>query len=253
MKSHFQQRRQPATLARMRPKEGAEAVYSKRPSWVKGSISLSDAAFLHDRALRSGVDTVVEIGTASGVSTAVLCDAVARNAGEYTVVTYDISPTFYGDRRRRTGSAAMEMLPADQMAHVKLRNPATALDVRDDYPEDSLGFVFIDAAHKHPWPCLDLLAVLPSLQPGAEVVLHDINLPLINPEWQVWGVKYLFDELDLEKHADPASDTPNIGSIVVPDDKELLRRQVVATMEAHDHEVEVAAETLSLAQPAAGG
>jgi predicted O-methyltransferase YrrM len=224
--------------------EGVDALYGQRPAWAKGSISLSDARFLYDRALQARTETVVEIGTASGVSTAVLCSALAQRAGDYTVATYDISPTFYGDRRRHTGSAAKEMLPAEQMAHVRLRNPATALAVSDDFPEDSLGFAFIDAAHKHPWPSLDLLAILPSLRPGAEVALHDINLPLINPDWQAWGVKYLFDELDVEKHVNPGSETPNIGSIVVPKDKEALRRQVLASIEAHDFEVEVPEETL---------
>ncbi|HWC48517.1 MAG TPA: class I SAM-dependent methyltransferase [Solirubrobacterales bacterium] len=233
----------------MKTQEMADTVYERRPAWAKGSISLSDARFLYDRALKSTAETVVEIGTASGVSTAVLCSAVAQRATEYSIATYDISPSFYGDRRRRAGSAAIEMLPAEQMAHVKLRNPATALDVGGDFPEDSLGFAFIDAAHKHPWPALDLLAVLPSLEPGAEVALHDINLPLINPDWQAWGVKYLFDELDLEKHVDPASETPNIGSIIVPGDKEELRAQVLASIEAHDFEVEVPEETLRHFQP----
>jgi predicted O-methyltransferase YrrM len=228
----------------MKTQEMADTVYDRRPAWAKGSICRSDARFLYDRAFQSTAETVLEIGTASGVSTAVLCAAVAQRAGDYSVVTYDISPTFYGDRRRRAGSAAIEMLPAEQMAHVKLRNPATALDVGDDFPEDSLGFAFIDAAHKHPWPALDLLAVLPSLQPGAEVALHDINLPVINPDWQAWGVKHLFDELEVEKRVDTASETPNIGSIVVPADKESLRSEVQAVIAAHDHEVEVPEETL---------
>jgi predicted O-methyltransferase YrrM len=228
----------------MKTQEMVDAVYGQRPAWATGSISLSDARFLYDRAFQSTAETVLEIGTASGVSTAVLCAAVAQRSSDYSIATYDISPTFYGDRRRRAGSAAIEMLPAEQMAHVKLRNPATALDVGDDFPEDSLGFAFIDAAHKHPWPALDLLAVLPSLQPGAEVALHDINLPVINPDWQAWGVKYLFDELGVEKRVDTASETPNIGSIVVPADKESLRSEVQAVIAAHDHEVEVPKETL---------
>ena len=231
----------------------AEAVYDRRPAWAKGSISRSDARFLFDRAVQGSGDAIVEIGTASGVSSAVLCAAAEQRATACTVVSYDISPTYYGDRRRRTGSAALEMLSEGQLSHLKLRNPATALDVCDDYLEDSLGFAFIDAAHKHPWPALDLLAILPALQPGAEVALHDINLPLINPDWQAWGVKYLFDELDLDKHVDVTSETPNIGSIVVPEDKVSLRQQAIETIAAHDHEVEAPEETLKLALPPAAG
>jgi predicted O-methyltransferase YrrM len=216
---------------------------------VKGSISRSDARFLYDRALQAGDGTIVEIGTASGFSTAVLCSAAGQGSASFRVASYDISPGYYADRRRRAGSAAMELLSPDQLAHVEFRNPATALDVGDDHPEDSLGFVFIDAAHKHPWPALDLLAVLGSLRPGAEVVFHDINLPLVNPDWQAWGVKHLFDELEVEKRTDPDRETPNIGSVVVPGDKESLRAQVLATIAAHDHEVEVPQETLDALLP----
>jgi predicted O-methyltransferase YrrM len=223
----------------------SDPVYDRRPTWAKGSISRSDARFLYERALQANDEVLVEVGTASGVSTAVLCSAADERGTSYAVATYDISPTFYGDRRRKTGAAAHEMLSAEQVAQVRFRNPATALDVGNDFPEDSLGFVFIDAAHKHPWPSLDLLAVLPSLRMGAEVVFHDINLPIVNPDWQAWGVKYLYDELDAEKQADSETDPPNIGSIVIPSDKEAFRRQVLETVAAHDHEVEVPAPTLS--------
>jgi predicted O-methyltransferase YrrM len=228
---------------------GVDAVYDRRPAWVKGSISRNDARFLYNRVLQASDDAIVEIGTASGVSTAVLCSAVEQRSSSYTVTTYDISPSYYADRRRRAGSAAKELLSDDQLAHIRFRNPATALDVGDDYPVDSLGFVFIDAAHKHPWPALDLLAVLTSLRPGAEVVFHDINLPLINSDWQAWGVKYLFDELEVEKHTDSGSETPNIGSVIVPRDKESLRGQVLATIAAHDYEVEIPQPTLSALLP----
>jgi predicted O-methyltransferase YrrM len=229
----------------MREKTRAvEAIYDRRPVWAKGSISRSDARFLYDRVLQATDEAIVEIGTASGVSTAVLCSAVGRRSTSYTVASYDISPTYYADRRRRTGAAAKELLSAEQLAHVEFRNPATALDVAGDYSEDSLGFVFIDAAHKHPWPSLDLLAVLTSLRPGAEVVFHDINLPLINSDWQAWGVKYLFDELEVEKHTDPENEMPNIGSIIVPEDKESIRQQALATIAARDYEVEVPQQTL---------
>jgi predicted O-methyltransferase YrrM len=223
----------------------ADEIFDLQPSWVKGSISRRDARFLHARAVKAAVDTVVEIGTAAGVSTAVLCDAVGTGAVDYTVATYDIASTYYGDQSRQTGDATPEMLAGEQLAHVEFRNPATALDAREDYPADSLGFAFIDAAHKHPWPSLDLLALLPCLRPGAEVVLHDINLPLVNSDWQAWGVKHLYDQLDVEKQVDSDSTPPNIGSIVVSADKEGLRRQVLEVISSNEYEVEVAEDAVA--------
>jgi predicted O-methyltransferase YrrM len=222
----------------------ADAVYDLQPAWVRGSISRRDARYLHERALAATGGPLVEIGTAAGVSTAILGAAAGRRSSGSRVASYDISPTYYADESRRTGDAAREMLDADRLGLVEFRNPATALDVRDEHPEASLGFVFIDAAHTHPWPALDLLAVLPCLRPGAEVVMHDINLPLVDPSWQTWGVKHLFDELDVEKRVDQDSDPPNIGSITVPAQKDALRGQALEVIAGHETEAEVPEETL---------
>jgi predicted O-methyltransferase YrrM len=235
----------------MRIESAADAIYDLQPEWVKGSVSRRDARYLHARALAAAGNTIVEIGTAAGVSTAILCAAAEQRAADCTVVSYDISPTYYADESRRTGDAAREMLDPDRLARVEFRNPATALDMRDDYPTSSLEFVFIDAAHTHPWPALDLLAMLPCLRPGAEVVMHDINLPLVNPSWQTWGVKYLFDELDADKRTDSDSDPPNIGSITVSAQKGALRRQVLDVIAGHDPEADVPEETMTALLPRA--
>lgn len=62
---------------------------------------------------------------------------------------------------------------------------------------------------------------------------HDINLPVRSPEYAQWGAKFLFDDLDLVKHVDEASDPPNIGSVIVPADKERLRRRLLDIVAAH--------------------
>ena len=235
----------------MRIESAADAIYDLQPEWVKGSISRRDARYLHARALAATGNTLVEIGTAAGVSTAILCAAAAERGADCAVVSYDISPTYYADKSRQTGDAAREMLNDDRLARVEFRNPATALDLRDDYPTSSLEFVFIDAAHTHPWPALDLLAALPCLQPGAEVVMHDINLPLVNPSWQTCGVKYLFDELDADKRTDSGSEPPNIGSITVSAQKEALRGQILDVIANHDPEADVPEETLTALLPEA--
>ena len=220
-----------------------DAVYGRRPSWVRGTISLPDARFLFDRVVRAGVSDVVEIGSASGVSTSILCVALAtahragRIGGDYRVAAYDLNERFYADQDHATGEAIADMLSPELRGHVYFRIPATAIDVRDHYAPDSLAFAFIDASHKHPWPALDLLAILPSLRPGAEVAMHDINLPLIHSDFPTWGSKWLYDGLEIEKHADDASVPPNIGSIVVPDDKAWLDRRLREIVDAHEWEV----------------
>ena len=227
-----------STVSKSTPaRRDCDDVYGARPPWVAGTISLSDARYLCQRLLDRGDGAVIEIGTASGVSTAIM-----RNALEPAVdlFTYDIATQFYAAPERRTGEAADTMLPQDLVERITFRSPATAEDVGADHAPNSVGFLFLDANHNHPWPVLDLLAVLDQLRPGAEVVLHDVNLPLRAPDFPAWGVKWLFDELDVDKQLDGDDDgLPNIGSFVVPNDKERLRDQLLRILFACRCEAEV--------------
>jgi hypothetical protein len=65
-------------------------------------------------------------------------------------------------------------------------------------------------------------------------VLHDINLPLIHPNAPGWGVKYLFDGLNVEKDVSAGSRLPNIGSFEVPEDKESFALQLRCILFAHE-------------------
>ena len=55
----------------------------------------------------------MEIGTASGVSTALIAHATTG-----TVVTYDAQETFYNDRTKRVGEAARAILPPEVLDRV---------------------------------------------------------------------------------------------------------------------------------------
>jgi predicted O-methyltransferase YrrM len=218
---------------------------AERGSWITGSLSQADAHFLFRSAVEARTRLAVEIGTASGFSTAVLCQALkfASDSGmidaDFEVVSYDASDRFYADPTRPVGDAARELLPADLMRHITFRHPTTALKVREHYGPDELDFLFIDANHHHPWPTLDLLACLDYLKPGATVVLHDINLPIIHPQFPAWGVHYLFEGLDEDNRVPAEERMPNIGSIRIPEDKEGLRGQLVDIFFRHEAGVEV--------------
>jgi predicted O-methyltransferase YrrM len=231
--------------------EYADRLYARRPDWVQGHISHFDARYLLDRTLNSGARLVVEIGTASGVSTAFLCRALEAAASggaiqdDFEIWTYDLKERFYADESRAVGDATREMLTPEQLERIVFRNPVTAAAVADDFEPDSLAFVFVDANHRHPWPALDLLALLDVVRPGAEIVLHDINLPVRRPEQADWGAKYLFDELDVKKALDTNDPMPNVGSVWIPDDKAALRAQLRAIVDAHDWEASVWDEVTS--------
>lgn len=176
---------------------------------------LACARYLFAGVLAARTDLAVEIGTASGLSTAYLCHGLdfAHRAGligsDWGVVSYenDIQADYYVDPSRRVGDATRGMLAPELLAN-----------------------------HRHPWPALDLMATLDSLRPAAKVVLHDINLPVRLPQFAAWGAKHLFDDLDFDKDYDPVDPIPNIRSVTVPKDEERLRAQIVAVVAAHDWE-----------------
>ena len=228
--------------------EYCHALYHRQPNWVTGSISYYDTRFLFKTALESGSRVAVEIGTAAGFSTGVLCRAldIASRLGrippDFQVVSYDISPKFYADLNKRVGDAAREELPAELLEHVVFKNPATALDVRKDYAETGVELLFIDANHQHPWPTLDLLATLDVLRPGATVLFHDINLPVLYPEFADWGVHHLVNDPCMEMQLPQDTDNlelPNICSIRIPAEKEPLRAALVKLLAAHPWHAEI--------------
>ena len=51
-------------------------------------------------------------------------------------------------------------------------------------------------------------------------LLHDVNLPLIHAEHQVWGAKWLFDAVELEKMVPDDVEIPTFGSFSIAADKE---------------------------------
>jgi predicted O-methyltransferase YrrM len=232
-----------ATAPQPEARTDCDTIYGLRPAWVEGFISLADARYLHERLTQDHEGAVVEIGTASGVSTAIMRFSLDPSEQLYT---YDISPQFYAAPERRTGEAAETMLPDDLVKRISFRSPAMAPDLAVDHGANAIGFLFLDASHKHPWPTLDLLAVLDQLRSGAEVVLHDVNLPLHNPQHQLWGAKYLFDGLDVVKQLAPEDDdVPNIGSCFVPADKQQLRDQLLRILYAHEWECEIDPQTVA--------
>jgi hypothetical protein len=196
--------------------EPSNAARYTPPAWVTGHISHGDAAFLAGLVKELTPDAVVEIGVASGCSSAVLLEALASVhgapvAGNPWLYSFDAIDHCYFDPSKRVGAAVDEMAPRLRDAwRLTIDN---GLAARRLLSGNALTCAFIDANHCHPWPTLDLLALLPVLRQGAWVALHDISLSRLNssPECQVHGAEYLFDEWPWSKRAE--STLGNIGAI----------------------------------------
>ncbi len=232
----------------------ARSLADNRPKWTSGSLSQADTNFLFHEALESRCQLAVEIGTGCGFSATILGHALHMSQlisqenlsahVDFRVDSYDAFSRFYADQTKKVGDSAREQLPAEILKHVNFYNPFCALDMAARYQENELNFIFIDALHKHPWPTLDLLAILPCLKPGATVVLHDINLPLRQPKHSHWGVKHLFDALNLEKKEDTHEARSNIGSFKLPADKFEFKNQLIRIINSHPAEIEVSPQYL---------
>ena len=111
------------------------------------------------------------------------------NAGCSTPWTSDRRAT--STRPTQTGQACREMYPAPRAQwhtafETTRRRFATVL------PAGSVDLTFIDANHSHPFPLLDLLQATAFAKPGSWVILHDVDLPIQHPQFQIYGPRWLF-------------------------------------------------------------
>lgn len=212
-----------------------------RPAWVSGgSLSDSGTHFLAEAVVGSNAGQAVEIGTATGFSTAVLASALALRGDDFYVSSFDLYRTWNRDESRAVGDAAREIVP-ELMDHISFLTEKTCADISDRFEPGTVDFLFIDANHGHPFPALDLLVPLDRLAPGAIVVLDDINLPVIHPQFEDWGAHHLFYELQVEKveGAFHQSGHAGMGLFRLPVDVDSLRSQLLKIVESHEWQYNV--------------
>ena len=145
----------------------------KRPSWAGGTISDYDSRFLAGLVSFANARNVIEIGVASGWSSAVLLKTLSGLDGERKVTGIDLSPQYYLDTTIATGRAVEEVVP-ECISNYRLLTGRLAFDAMNEVgPVD---FAFIDGHHMHPWATLDMLSVLPHIPRERWVALHDLSL-----------------------------------------------------------------------------
>jgi len=196
-----------------------------RPEWVRGAIGYDDVSVLADLLEQGVPGPVIEIGVASGWSSALLLKLLSENPPQQNtwLYSYDISPDCYFDRSKKTGAAVDELVP-EYAPHWEF-SVGDAFDAGQDCLETPVSLAFIDANHCHPCPVVDLICLLSALKPNAWVVLHDVNLPNLrgfSPESRQNGPKFLFDAWPWEKWT-VDSPNQNMGAIRLPDSNDDVR------------------------------
>ncbi len=196
-----------------------------RPDTYAGAIGRDDYFFLTAFASILAPRRIVEVGTLTGFSAAILAAALERQHGHdggARVDTIDSRERCLIDETRPTGFEIAELIP--QIASmVQLHVPHDSIRVRDLAQRDELELVFIDANHAHPRPLLDLLRFGPYVRRGGWIALHDIRLGTIGRQTpgpgphSSFGAEWLFDHWPFRKISGG-----NIGAVQIPADKSAL-------------------------------
>lgn len=155
--------------------EEIEVVFQQHYFDGMGAVSRFDAKFLCDLIAETRPTKCFEVGVASGMSTTFLLMALAKLAPESELVSVDISRQYYADRTKQVGYVVDAALPEPGCKFALYFNHWSA-DAEKFATEEKFDFVFVDAHHSHPWATLDTMLVLPFVNPGAWIAVHDIAL-----------------------------------------------------------------------------
>jgi predicted O-methyltransferase YrrM len=144
-----------------------------------GGIGSRDYFFLTALVSILAPRRVIEIGTLTGFSTAIIAAAIHRQHGNASdsiaVETIDSHTHCSIDETRPIGFEIPQLIP-DLVSTVRVHTGRESDFVRELVGRDEFGLAFIDADHRHPWPLLDVLRLAPCIQSGGWILLHDIQL-----------------------------------------------------------------------------
>ena len=143
-----------------------------------GGIGSRDYFFLTCLVSILAPRRVIEIGTLTGFSTAIIAAAIHRqhgNRSEITVETIDSQTHCSIDQTRPIGFEIPDLIP-NLVSTVRVHTGRESDLIREIASPHEFGLAFIDADHRHPWPLLDVLRLAPFVQSGGWILLHDIQL-----------------------------------------------------------------------------
>ncbi len=199
-----------------------------RPS--SGAIGVGDLLFLHAFVNVLAPDRVVEVGTLSGFSAAVIADAVVQHqrpeSNSVAVDTIDLNQRCVTDQTKPVGFEIPQLVP-HLSSRIRVHAGKDARYVEQIARAGELQLVFIDADHQHPRPTLDLIRISRFVRPGGWVVVHDIDLGSLGERMRAagaaleygapFGAQWLFEAWPFEKISGG-----NIGALRLPNLRDLV-------------------------------
>jgi predicted O-methyltransferase YrrM len=194
-----------------------------------GGIGSRDYFFLTSLVSVLAPRRVVEIGTLTGFSTAIIAAAIDRQHGirdQIAVDTIDSHTQCIIDESRPVGFEIAELVP-DLVSAVQIHTGRESDVVAEIASPGEFGLAFIDADHRHPWPLLDVLRLAPYIQSRGWIILHDIQLGTYGQAERAagrsrdtgtpYGAEWLFERWPFRKIR-----SCHIGAVELPMEKKTL-------------------------------
>ncbi len=179
-----------------------EALHAQHARADFGTTTPDELAYIQETIRTYKPRKILEIGTASGLTTGFLARFLEEVGGD-SVTSIDSEDVFFGDHRKKVGYLASAIYDG-QSVRTRIEAGKSSLDLAGlDGPWD---LVFVDASHNHPWPTLDTLAVAPHLSGARIVIHHDLQLFRRFPRFLGIGPRVLFNETpQTHRHAGAAN------------------------------------------------
>jgi cephalosporin hydroxylase len=194
-----------------------------------GGIGSRDYFFLTALVSILAPRRVIEIGTLTGFSAAIIAAAIHRQHGggdRISVETIDAHTHCSIDPTRPIGFEIPELIP-ELASTVRVHTGRESDFICQLGARDEFGLAFIDADHRHPWPLLDVLRLAPYVQGGGWILLHDIQLGSYGKSQRAagqvleggtpYGAEWLFERWPFRKIR-----SFHIGAIELPSRKDAL-------------------------------
>ncbi len=135
---------------------------------IQGFLRPADALKLYELAYHSQ-GNILEMGSAWGLSTSILCQAVADSRRSQHVVSLEIDPQFHQQTQAQ--------LNQRQLAQHCQTYLCDALEFCSTLIQDKqqFGFAFIDHCHSYKATCVTCQQLFQLIRPGGFVLFHDFN------------------------------------------------------------------------------
>lgn len=172
----------------------------------------------------SYVNNVLEIGIKAGVTSLYMLKQGCKRQ-DFNLMGIDISEEDF------IGDAVFKETKKEEQAHYHLYKGHTSFDIEKIVQGRKLDMVFIDGAHYHPYPIIDLIHVIPFLHDESIVLLHDV---VIYMKPNAWGESFIYEgwkdlkyrTVFLDSKLKPQKET-SLGCIRIPSDKEKLYANIL--------------------------